>query len=130
MVTLKELDERSGPWESLLEADPSRKRVESYLGSGTLVGMFENDSLLGVFVLTSLEANTVELMNIAVHSDYRGRGFGKLLLAEALRCAQAAGPNRLRRTVFRAGIWFGLHSNSIDIVYTDAVLRLDGLHLG
>jgi len=95
MMTFTELGKDDAPWDLLLEADPSKERVQAYLDSGAVVGMFEGDSIVGVFVLTTLAEDTIELMNIAVHPDYRGHGFGKMLLAEAIRRSRAAGATQI-----------------------------------
>lgn len=94
--------------------------MESYISSGTAVEMFEDGALLGVFVLTSLAADTIELMNIAVHSDYRGKGFGKILLAEAVRRARVLGANRIE---------VGTGNSSIDQLafYQKAGFRITGV---
>lgn len=83
------------PWSLLLEADPSRERVQSYLHTGECVGVFDADLLVGVFVLVVRESHVAELMNIAVASPFRGRGYGKRLLQECVRRARAAGLRKL-----------------------------------
>lgn len=54
------------PWDLLLDADPSRARVESYL-SDTLTRIAKrDDDVIGVYALKQMDAITFELMNIAV----------------------------------------------------------------
>lgn len=94
-MTFTEIKKERIPWALLLEADPSKERVESYLHSGTVVGMFDGGSLVGVFVSSPVHENSVELLNIAVDANCRGRGYGKSLLAEAIGRARALGAREM-----------------------------------
>ncbi len=94
-MTFAEIDGEPTPWALLLEADPSRERIESYLHSGTVVGMFDDDSLVGVFVLSPVHNGSIELMNIAVDAPYRGQGYGTRLLAEAIGRGRALGARQI-----------------------------------
>lgn len=79
------------PWELLLDADPSRARVESYL-SDTLTRIAKHDDeVIGVYALKQLDATTYELMNIAVAEPYQRTGLGRRLLGHAIGLAESAG---------------------------------------
>jgi ribosomal protein S18 acetylase RimI-like enzyme len=87
--------EDEDPWSLLLEADPSRERVKSYLDEGECFGMIEADKLIGVCVLRPQPENSVEIMNLVVEKTYRGRGYGKRLLEEAIERARTSGAKRI-----------------------------------
>jgi ribosomal protein S18 acetylase RimI-like enzyme len=79
------------PWDLLLDADPSRARVESYL-SDTLTRIAKrDDDVIGVYALKQTDAITFELMNIAVAKAYEGTGLGRRLLGHAIGLAESSG---------------------------------------
>jgi ribosomal protein S18 acetylase RimI-like enzyme len=79
------------PWALLLDADPSRERVESYL-SETLTRIAKHDdSVIGVYALQQADATTFELMNIAVDEAFQGTGLGRRLLGHAIGLAESKG---------------------------------------
>lgn len=79
------------PWDLLLDADPSRQRIESYLTDEfTRVAKFD-DEVIGVYVLARHDPITFELMNIAVRSDFQGKGLGRRLLGHAIGLAESKG---------------------------------------
>jgi ribosomal protein S18 acetylase RimI-like enzyme len=79
------------PWELLLDADPSRSRIESYL-SETLTRIAKrDDDVIGVYALKQMDAITFELMNIAVAEAYQGTGLGRRLLGHSIGLAESNG---------------------------------------
>jgi ribosomal protein S18 acetylase RimI-like enzyme len=62
------------PMHLLLLADPSRKLVEEYLGSGTCFIAVGDNRVIGVCVLLQKGPELIEIMNIAVDEQYHGRG--------------------------------------------------------
>jgi ribosomal protein S18 acetylase RimI-like enzyme len=79
------------PWSLLLDADPSRTRVESYL-SDTLTRIAKrDDDVIGVYALKQMDAITFELMNIAVAEPYQGTGLGRRLLGHSIGLAESNG---------------------------------------
>ena len=79
------------PWELLLDADPSRARVEGYLSDElTRVAKFD-DAVIGVYALSRHDATHFELMNIAVVDAYQGTGLGRRLLGHAIGLAESKG---------------------------------------
>lgn len=79
------------PWDLLLEADPSRARVEGYL-SDELTRIAKVDDLaIAVYALARHAPTHFELMNIAVREDYRGCGLGRRLIGHALGLAESKG---------------------------------------
>ena len=79
------------PWDLLLDADPSRARVESYLDFEWTRVARDDTTALGVYVLAPRDAHRFELMNIAVREDCRGIGLGRRLLGHAIGLAEAKG---------------------------------------
>jgi ribosomal protein S18 acetylase RimI-like enzyme len=79
------------PWDLLLDADPSRERVQSYLDPEWTRVAHDESATLGVYVLARRDAHRFELMNIAVREDCRGTGLGRRLLGHAIGLAEAKG---------------------------------------
>ncbi|WP_025689648.1 GNAT family N-acetyltransferase [Paenibacillus zanthoxyli] len=82
------------PYELLLLADPSRELVDRNLKQGTcyIATLSEEaspQSPVGVLVLLPRDAETVEIMNIAVREDAQGKGIGRRLLQAAIEIAKA-----------------------------------------
>jgi ribosomal protein S18 acetylase RimI-like enzyme len=78
----------------LLEADTAEDHMRGYLDRGELLEIHDADGMIGVVVLVR-EADEVEIWNIALAEDHRGRGLGRLAIgAIADRCARA-GATRL-----------------------------------
>lgn len=64
----------------LLIGDESESMIDRYLDSGTLcVGLF-NGKPIAVCVVVNLDSDTVEIKNLAVDADFRGQGYGRLML--------------------------------------------------
>jgi ribosomal protein S18 acetylase RimI-like enzyme len=78
----------------LLQADDSEEHMRSYLDHGELLEIHVPDGMIGIAVLVR-EADEVEIGNIALAAEYRGRGLGRAAItAIADRCARA-GASRL-----------------------------------
>lgn len=70
----------------LLEADEAEEHIRGYLDRGELLEILDHDEMIGVVVLVH-EADEVEIWNIALSEEYRGRGFGRAAIgAIAERC--------------------------------------------
>jgi ribosomal protein S18 acetylase RimI-like enzyme len=79
------------PWDLLLDADPSRARVESYLSDDyTRIAKYD-ERVLGVYALARHAPTRFELMNIAVAESHRGTGLGRWLLGHAIGLAESKG---------------------------------------
>lgn len=65
----------------LLEGDESEAMIDRYIADGTLyVGML-GDVPIAVCVVLNLDADTVEVKNLAVDANYRRQGVGRRMLA-------------------------------------------------
>jgi ribosomal protein S18 acetylase RimI-like enzyme len=79
------------PWDLLLDADPSRARVERYLSDELTRIAKLGDEVVGVYALERHGPVTFELMNIAVRETYQGHGLGRRLLGHAIGLAESKG---------------------------------------
>ncbi|TCZ81283.1 N-acetyltransferase [Paenibacillus albiflavus] len=79
------------PYDLLLLADPSQEIVNSYLQKGICYLAYSDNTLIGEIVLVPTEPSTMEIMNVAVHEDYQGKGIGKQLIHKALEEAAKLG---------------------------------------
>lgn len=85
------LSKEQAPYDLLLEADPSVKRIENYLDSSYIVGAFVHKILVGVYVLKAVGFNIWEIMNISVKEQYQNKGIGEALLKHAQEVAVEKG---------------------------------------
>lgn len=79
------------PWDLLLQADPSRARIEGYLSDELTRIAKVDDEAIAVYALARRAPTHFELMNIAVREDYRGCGLGRRLIGHALGLAESKG---------------------------------------
>lgn len=79
------------PIDLLLQADPSEKLVRAYCAEGRCYVAEVEKSTMGVYVLLPLDAAAVEIKNVAVAEECRGRGLGKKLILHALAEAKGLG---------------------------------------
>ncbi len=81
------------PYELLLQADETREGIDQYLfDSDVYVARLSgHDEPVGVMCLLRVDANTVELMNIAVDEPFRGKGIGGVMIEKAVRIAAEQG---------------------------------------
>ena len=76
----------------LLEADDVEEHIRGYLDRGELFEIGEADALIGVAVLVA-DADVVEIWNVALAEEQRGRGAGRRaieLIAERCRAQSAS----------------------------------------
>ncbi len=81
------------PYNLLLQADETKEGIDQYLFDSDVyvARVAGRDEPVGVMCLLWVDANTVELMNIAVDEPFRGRGIGSVMIEEAVRIAAAGG---------------------------------------
>ena len=72
------------PLALLLEADPSEKRIRSYLPGAWCFAARAQGILVGVCVVRALSPGTAEIFNVAVRPDHQRRGIGSGLLRHGL----------------------------------------------
>lgn len=84
-LTIEQLDSGTlAPYDLLLLADPSQEIVDDYLDRGHTYVAKIADEIVGVYVLIHTRPQTIEIVNIAVHESYQGRGIGKQLVLDAI----------------------------------------------
>ncbi len=86
MMKMKREIERI-PYDLLLEADPSFMHIDNYLNHGYCFVATEDQEVLGVYILAKKNDKTMEIMNIAVKENLRGKGIGRKLIQHALEKA-------------------------------------------
>ena len=92
MMDIRKLTKQeTPPWELLLLADSSRAIVEEYLKSGNVYVGEKSGKAIGVYVLMETKRVVVEIMNVAVHENFQGKGYGKQLIAHAINEASKRG---------------------------------------
>lgn len=79
------------PWTLLLDADPSKSRVESYLSDEFTRIAIYGDEVIGVYAMTKHAPTRFEVMNIAVRENFQGKGLGRWLLGHAIGVAESKG---------------------------------------
>ncbi|MFP7495253.1 GNAT family N-acetyltransferase [Terribacillus saccharophilus] len=79
------------PVEVLLEADPSRSRIESYLRKGSSYVAELKEHVIGIYVLLPINQDTAEIINISVKKDIQGKGIGRKLISHAMEQSRAQG---------------------------------------
>ncbi len=74
---IKKMDINNIPYDLLLLADPSKEKIDEYL-NGSHSYIYEIAGIIvGVCVYKELSKDTFEIMNIAIHPEYQGRGLAK-----------------------------------------------------
>ena len=58
----------------LLEADPEKEVVEKYLKDSDVYGIFNDDNIMCIAVITKVNDDICELKNIATIEEVRGKG--------------------------------------------------------
>ncbi|WP_338232968.1 GNAT family N-acetyltransferase [Companilactobacillus muriivasis] len=75
-------------YQLFLDADPSRKIVDSYLDRAYKFELMHNDVLLGVLLMLDTRPETVEIVNIAVDESVQNQGLGEKLVRFAIDWAE------------------------------------------
>jgi ribosomal protein S18 acetylase RimI-like enzyme len=78
----------------LLEADDVEEHIRGYLDRGQLFEIREADALIGVTVLAP-DADVVEIWNIALSEERRGRGSGRRAIGLIAERCREQGASRL-----------------------------------
>lgn len=94
LTDLKEL-----PWPLLLDADPDRALVESYLKRSRVL-VYQEDYIEGVLVFEE-RADEWEILNVAVSESHQGQGIGGQLLDAAFAWMKKQAPDK--RVLIKTG---------------------------
>jgi ribosomal protein S18 acetylase RimI-like enzyme len=79
----------------LLEADESEPVLRSYLDAGDLYRIVHAGEQVGVVLLTPEGSDAVEIKDIALSPERRGRGLGRAAIEAVVALAREAGAARL-----------------------------------
>ena len=81
------------PYDLLLLADETKEGIHKYLFKSKVyvAKLPDSEAPIGVFCLYPVNANTTEIMNIAVSEQYQNTGIGSRLLEESLKIAKEQG---------------------------------------
>jgi ribosomal protein S18 acetylase RimI-like enzyme len=79
----------------LLEADESEPILRAYLDEGELFEIREGEDTVGAVLLIPEGDGAIEVKNIAIAEEHRGRGIGSAVIAEVAAAAGARGVSRL-----------------------------------
>jgi ribosomal protein S18 acetylase RimI-like enzyme len=79
----------------LLEADDVESIVRTYVDDGELCEVLVSGEPVGVVLLTAPEPAAIEIKNIALAREHRGRGGGRAAIARIAAYARACGADRL-----------------------------------
>ncbi|ETI70400.1 GNAT family N-acetyltransferase [Neobacillus vireti] len=90
-----EMEKRNSFLDYLLLADESEEIVREYINDGEMFAMLFNGQIIGVAQFIFLQDGIVELKNIAIIEDYRGKGIGKLVIKEAFGLYKMKGLNKM-----------------------------------
>ncbi len=77
--------------ELLLLADESEASVADYVGRSRCYAAFEEEHIIGQYLLLHTRPFTAEIVNIAVRPDRQRQGIGTQLLHHAIRTARGDG---------------------------------------
>ncbi|WP_379134036.1 GNAT family N-acetyltransferase [Paenibacillus sp. sgz500958] len=79
------------PIDLILLADPEEEVIHTYMTrSKCYVGVIDGE-IIGIYLLLSTRPNTMEIVNIAVHENFQGKGIGKKLIEHALMTTKDLG---------------------------------------
>ncbi|KRN98300.1 acetyltransferase [Companilactobacillus kimchiensis] len=71
-------------YQLFLNADPSRKVVNSYLNRAYQFELVHDETLLGVLLLIDTRPETIEIVNVAVDESVQNQGLGEKLIQFAI----------------------------------------------
>lgn len=89
---IRQLDKDEGiPYNLLLLADPTEEAINRYIFNSDIYVLELGNNIIGVFVLQAISKDEVEIKNIAVATDYQGRGLGRFMLRNIALRAKGKG---------------------------------------
>ena len=94
-VTLEPAEDREALVAILLEADESEPVLREYLHRGDLYRIVLEDELVGAVLLIPEAPDAVEIKNIALAEEHRGRGLGRAAIDAVADLVRGSGAARL-----------------------------------
>lgn len=83
-ILIKRVKSDEVPVDLLLLADPSLVQIEAYLHRSYCYLAYDQEQIVGEFVLLPTHPRTIEIVNVAVDERFQGRGIGKALIFSAI----------------------------------------------
>lgn len=93
------------PYKLLLDADPSKSMVDSYLPNSKIYVMEWEGMTIGIYVLCAHSRPAAEIKNIAVLEEFQQKGLGKRLIADAEIRAKEMGFEEMIIGTGNSSIW-------------------------
>lgn len=94
-MDIQEVPYMEAPIELLLEADPSREKLNAYLRHSICFVAKRHETLVGAYVVQGIAPRVYELMSIAVSPEQQQNGIGTILLKHAVATVGDLGARRL-----------------------------------
>lgn len=79
-LEVKRIDNKEDYIDLLLEAEPSKDIIHSYLKESDVYGLKLEDDVISLAVILPISNKTLELKNLVTKKEYRGKGYAKKLL--------------------------------------------------
>ncbi|WP_082892759.1 GNAT family N-acetyltransferase [Rossellomorea aquimaris] len=73
-------EDRSKFFPLLNLADESKEMISKYIHSGTLHTVWTKEKRIGIILLIEKDAQTIEIKNLGILEEFRGKGMGKRAL--------------------------------------------------
>lgn len=91
-INIQKID-NNYPYDLLLLADETKEGIHKYLFESEvyIAKLSDSEATIGVFCLYSVNADTIEIMNIAVSEQYQNKGIGSHLLMKSFNIAKEQG---------------------------------------
>lgn len=80
---------------ALLELADERGPLALYMHKGEVLAAREDDEVVGVALIAPVEAEAIEIKNLAVRADRQGTGIGRALIEACIAACKARGVRRL-----------------------------------
>ncbi len=84
LIKIEEVTALRVPMGLLLQADPSKTKVDGYLRQSKCFIAIFNGQVVGACIVKLVSEDTHELMNISVSSEHQKNGIGRKLLQHAI----------------------------------------------
>ena len=82
MKEIKQIFKKEKYIDLLLEADPEKEVVDTYLKDSDVYGIFDDDNIMCIVVIAKINEDICELKNIATIKEARGKGYGRQIIQQ------------------------------------------------
>jgi len=100
MVSIKKISANKVPLDLLLLADPGKESINTYLHNSTIFSANSGDVVVGIIAVKEIDAETSEIVNLAVMGKWQGRKIGRRLIEKAIGFSKKA---KCRKIVIKTG---------------------------